>query len=153
MTLPVAVSDLIARLNAAGFKAYAVGGCVRDSLLGLVPHDWDLCTDALPDQMKQVFSGERIIETGLKHGTLTVVRDHVPYEITTFRVDGAYTDHRHPDFVAFVPDLREDLSRRDFTVNAMAWHPDLGLDHRSVRRPGRPGCRNHPLRRKCRNPL
>ena len=127
MRLPPAVSDLIARLNAAGYSAHAVGGCVRDSLLGLTPHDWDLCTSALPEQMLEVFRDERVVETGLKHGTLAVVRDHVPYEITTYRVDGAYTDHRHPDSVSFVPDLAEDLSRRDFTINAMAWSPDTGL--------------------------
>ena len=125
--LPPAVSDLIARLNEAGFSAYAVGGCVRDSLLGLTPHDWDLCTSALPEDMLRVFRNERVAETGLKHGTLTVIRNHVPYEITTFRVDGAYTDHRHPDSVAFVADVAEDLARRDFTVNAMAWSPADGL--------------------------
>ena len=85
MQLPVPVQDLIARLRGAGFPAYAVGGCVRDSLLGLTPHDWDLCTAASPEEMKRVFAGERIAETGLRHGTLTVIRDHIPYEITTFR--------------------------------------------------------------------
>ena len=127
MRLPPAVTDLIARLNEAGFSAYAVGGCVRDSLLGLDPHDWDLCTSALPEDMLRVFRNERVAETGLKHGTLTVIRDHVPYEITTFRVDGAYTDHRHPDSVSFVGDVGRDLARRDFTINAMAWSPDTGL--------------------------
>ena len=125
--LPPAVSDLIAQLNEAGFSAYAVGGCVRDSLLGLTPHDWDLCTSALPEDMLRVFRNERVAETGLKHGTLTVIRNHVPYEITTFRVDGTYTDHRHPDSVAFVADVAEDLARSDFTVNAMAWSPADGL--------------------------
>ncbi len=125
--LPAAVSDMIARLNSAGYSAYAVGGCVRDSLLGLTPHDWDLCTSALPEDMLRVFADERVAETGLKHGTLTVIRDHIPYEITTFRVDGAYTDHRHPDSVSFVSDVAEDLSRRDFTINAMAFSPDTGL--------------------------
>ena len=124
---PRTVIDLITRLNAAGFSAYAVGGCIRDSLLGLTPHDWDLCTSALPEDMLRVFKDERVAETGLKHGTLTVIRDHIPYEITTFRVDGAYTDHRHPDSVAFVADVAEDLARRDFTINAMAWSPDTGL--------------------------
>ena len=127
MHLPTPVQDLIRRLNEAGFPAYAVGGCVRDSLLGLVPHDWDLCTAALPDEMADVFRGEHLVETGLKHGTLTVVRDHIPYEITTFRIDGEYTDHRHPDSVSFVSDISEDLARRDFTVNAMAFSPDQGL--------------------------
>ena len=127
LTLPVHVSDLIRRLNESGFSAYVVGGCVRDSLLGLDPHDWDICTSALPEQMREVFRGMRTVETGLKHGTLTVVVDHVPYEVTTFRVDGDYTDHRHPDSVRFVDDLTQDLARRDFTVNAMAWSPDTGL--------------------------
>ena len=124
MIIPETVRSLLSRLRAAGFTAYAVGGCVRDSLLGLTPKDWDLCTSALPEEMKQVFAGERLVETGLKHGTLTVVLEHVPYEITTYRVDGAYTDHRHPDAVSFVDHIDLDLSRRDFTVNAMACGPD-----------------------------
>ena len=127
MQLPQAVHDLITRLEQAGFSAYAVGGCVRDSLLGLPPHDWDLCTSALPEQIRKVFHDFRTVETGLKHGTLTVLVDRVPYEITTFRVDGEYSDHRHPDSVSFVTDLREDLARRDFTVNAMAYTPSSGL--------------------------
>ncbi len=127
MQLPVPVSALLARLNGAGFSAYAVGGCVRDSILGLEPHDWDICTSALPEQMQEVFKDLHTVETGLKHGTLTVVVDHVPYEVTTFRVDGDYTDHRHPDSVRFVDDLTQDLARRDFTVNAMAWNPETGL--------------------------
>ena len=127
MDLPREVSLLIGRLEEAGYSAYAVGGCVRDSLLSLVPHDWDLCTSALPAQMLEVFRGEHVVETGLKHGTLTVVLDHVPFEITTFRTDGAYTDHRHPDSVTFVGDVAGDLARRDFTVNAMAYSPRSGL--------------------------
>ena len=127
MELPRTVSALIARLEQAGYSAYAVGGCVRDSLLSLVPHDWDLCTSARPEEMLEVFRGERVAETGLKHGTLTVIVDHVPYEITTFRTDGAYTDHRHPDSVSFVREVAGDLSRRDFTVNAMAYSPRTGL--------------------------
>ena len=127
MNLPPAVSSLIARLNGSGFSAYAVGGCVRDALLAKAPHDWDLCTSARPEQMLEVFRGEHVVETGLKHGTLTVVLDHVPYEITTFRTDGVYTDHRHPDSVTFVSDVAGDLARRDFTVNAMAYAPREGL--------------------------
>ena len=127
MQAPLTVLDLISRLEQAGFSAYAVGGCVRDSLLGLVPHDWDLCTSAPPEQIRQVFRNYRTVDTGLKHGTLTVIVDHIPYEITTFRTDGPYTDHRHPDSVSFVDNLREDLARRDFTVNAMAWSPSAGL--------------------------
>ncbi len=125
--LPADVAALLAMLRDAGFPAYTVGGCVRDALLGITPHDWDICTSALPAQMQQVFRGLHTVETGLKHGTLTVVVNHVPYEITTFRVDGAYTDHRHPDAVSFVDNIAEDLSRRDFTINAMAWSPDAGL--------------------------
>ena len=127
MELPREVSDLIDRLEQAGYSAYAVGGCVRDSLLSLRPHDWDLCTSARPEEMQAVFRGERLAETGLKHGTLTVVIDHHPYEITTFRTDGTYTDHRHPDSVTFVEDVSGDLARRDFTVNAMAYSPRTGL--------------------------
>lgn len=125
--LPAAAEFIINRLNECGYQAYAVGGCVRDSLLGVTPKDWDICTSALPEDMQRVFAGQHVVETGLKHGTLTVVIGHVPYEVTTFRVDGAYTDHRHPDEVRFVQDVREDLSRRDFTVNAMAYHPETGL--------------------------
>ena len=127
MELPREVSDLIDRLEQAGYSAYAVGGCVRDTLLSLHPHDWDLCTSARPEEMQAVFRGERLAETGLKHGTLTVVIDHHPYEITTFRTDGTYTDHRHPDSVTFVEDVSGDLARRDFTVNAMAYSPRTGL--------------------------
>lgn len=125
--LPSNVERILTLLNRAGYKAYVVGGCVRDALLSKTPKDWDICTSALPDDMERVFHGFRVVETGLKHGTLTVVLDGVPYEITTFRVDGTYTDHRHPDGVTFVTDVREDLARRDFTVNAMAYHPAEGL--------------------------
>ena len=127
MELPRRVSDLITRLEQAGYSAYAVGGCVRDTLMGRQPHDWDLCTSATPEEMLEVFHGEHVAETGLKHGTLTVILDHVPYEITTFRTDGAYTDHRHPDSVSFVKEVAGDLSRRDFTINAMAYSPRGGL--------------------------
>lgn len=126
-TIPQDALELIGRLNDAGYPAYVVGGCVRDSLLGVTPKDWDICTGARPEEMQQVFRGFHVVETGLKHGTLTVVMHHTPYEVTTFRVDGAYTDHRHPDGVTFVTDVREDLARRDFTVNAMAYHPQQGL--------------------------
>ena len=118
---PAPALAAIARLRAAGFPAYLVGGCVRDTLLGRVPGDWDITTAALPEQVEAVFAGERIIETGLKHGTVTVLLDGLPLEITTFRTEAAYSDHRHPDAVAFTPSLTEDLARRDFTINAMAW--------------------------------
>lgn len=124
MRLPDPVRSLLSRLQAAGFSAYAVGGCVRDTLLGREPGDWDLCTSAMPEQMEAVFRGEHLLETGLRHGTLSVVLNHVPYEITTYRVDGDYTDHRHPDSVSFVDRIDQDLARRDFTVNAMACDPD-----------------------------
>ena len=127
LQLPAPVTVLLRRLNESGFSAYVVGGCVRDSMLGLEPHDWDICTSALPEQMQEVFHDLHTVETGLKHGTLTVVVDHVPYEVTTYRIDGDYTDHRHPDSVHFVDNLTEDLARRDFTVNAMAWNPETGL--------------------------
>ena len=125
--LPAHAARAIARLEAAGFETWAVGGCVRDSLRGAAPHDWDLCTAARPEQMKAVFAGERVLETGLKHGTLTLLTDGGPLEITTFRADGGYSDGRHPDAVRFVGSVEDDLARRDFTVGAMAWHPARGL--------------------------
>lgn len=127
MTLPNTPLAVIRRLNAAGFAAYAVGGCVRDALLGLTPTDWDITTDALPQETKQVFADCPVIETGIRHGTVTVLLDRQPIEITTYRVDGGYADSRHPDAVTFTPSLLEDLKRRDFTVNAMVWHPDSGI--------------------------
>ena len=122
--IPAPIETLLGALRAAGYEAYPVGGCVRDSLMGRVPADWDLCTSALPTETEAVFAGYRLIETGLKHGTVAVLTDMGPVEITTFRADGAYADGRHPDAVTFVPDIREDLARRDFTVNAMALAPD-----------------------------
>ncbi len=127
LSAPPAARKAIIRLQAAGFPAYMVGGCVRDSLLGRVPGDWDVTTAALPEQVEAVFAGERIIETGLKHGTVTVLLDGLPLEITTFRTESGYADHRHPDAVAFTPSLTEDLARRDFTINAMAFNPSTGL--------------------------
>lgn len=117
--IPEEPKHLMQQLLDAGYEAFAVGGCVRDSLLGRTPHDWDICTNALPEQTKAVFSDFRVLDTGLKHGTLTVLLE-APYEITTYRRDGEYSDHRHPDRVEFVRDLTADLSRRDFTINAMA---------------------------------
>lgn len=127
IAIPQTVKTLINILEASSFEAYAVGGCVRDSLMNQIPNDWDICTSALPDRMKQCFKNFRAVETGLKHGTLTVIVDGEPYEITTFRKDGEYRDHRHPEQVEFVSDLQTDLSRRDFTVNAMAVHPEKGV--------------------------
>ena len=120
-------AELLDTLHRAGYAAYVVGGCVRDSLLGLTPHDWDLCTSALPQQGMKLFGEEKCIPTGLQHGTVTVKQGGGLYEITTFRTEGAYTDGRHPDEVHFVPDVREDLARRDFTINAMAYNAKEGL--------------------------
>ena len=118
---------LLDALHGAGHAAYAVGGCVRDSLLGLDPHDWDLCTSARPEQVMELFGEEKCIPTGLQHGTVTVKQGGRLYETTTFRTEGAYSDGRHPDAVCFVPDVREDLARRDFTINAMAYSAEEGL--------------------------
>ena len=120
-------AELLDTLHRAGYAAYVVGGCVRDSLLGLTPHDWDLCTSALPQQGMELFGAEKCIPTGLQHGTVTVKQGGGLYEITTFRTEGTYTDGRHPDEVYFVPDVREDLARRDFTINAMAYNAKEGL--------------------------
>ncbi len=125
--IPVQVRQVMQKLADAGFSAYIVGGCVRDALRGESPHDWDMTTSAEPLQTKACFADYPVIETGLQHGTVTVVADHMPIEITTYRIDGDYSDNRRPDSVTFTKNLRDDLSRRDFTVNAMAYHPDEGL--------------------------
>ena len=127
LSLPHYVLALIDRLETAGFPAYAVGGCVRDMLLGLTPHDYDLCTAALPEEMESLFSDHSLVLAGKKHGTVGVVTAGGVVEITTFRTEGDYGDNRHPGWVKFVPDIREDLARRDFTVNAMAWSPSRGF--------------------------
>lgn len=128
VNIPKQVRYLLHNLNDAGYEAYVVGGCVRDTILGNEPHDWDICTSATPEQMKEVFCKKRIAETGIKHGTISIIFDKTPYEITTFRKDGDYSDHRHPDTVDFTTDLIEDLKRRDFTMNAMA----AGLDGKII---------------------
>ena len=120
-------AQAIQRLREAGYEAWIVGGCVRDVLLGRAPTDYDLTTSALPEETEAVFAGEKLIETGLQHGTVTVVLDGVPLEMTTYRVDGGYTDARHPDGVTFTRSLREDAARRDFTINAMAYAPGEGI--------------------------
>ena len=125
--LPEPVLAALARLEDAGWSAYAVGGCVRDLLRGTEPGDYDIATDAPPEETERVFAAERVIETGLKHGTVTVLLSGMPLEITTFRVDGTYSDSRRPDAVRFTSSLREDLARRDFTVNAIAFHPAEGI--------------------------
>lgn len=118
--IPDGARRILQTLNSVGFEAYLVGGCVRDLLRGVEPHDWDICTSALPEETERCFAGQRIIATGLKHGTVTVMEEGEPYEITTYRTEGPYSDSRRPDFVRFVPDLEEDLARRDFTMNAVA---------------------------------
>lgn len=127
LTLPPVVLDILHTLNAAGRKAFIVGGCVRDSLMGIVPHDFDIATDATPQEVKTVFAGRRFIDSGIRYGTVTLLVDGQPYEITTFRSDGGYSEHRHPDTVTYGRSIEEDLKRRDFTINAMAYHPDAGL--------------------------
>lgn len=127
MQIPAAPLKVLERLSRCGYKAYVVGGCVRDALLGRTPADWDVATCATPEEVLAVFSDCRTIDTGIKHGTVTVLSDGQPIEVTTFRVDGTYTDHRRPDKVHFTRSLREDLARRDFTVNAMAYNPHKGL--------------------------
>ena len=126
MMLPDYVRRCLDALEEAGFAAYCVGGCVRDDLLGLTPHDFDLCTSALPEQTEAVFSDHKLVLAGKKHGTVGVIFGKDVVEITTFRTEGEYLDNRHPDWVAFVGDVEADLARRDFTVNAMAWSPKRG---------------------------
>ena len=125
LQLPEPVSRILLQLTNAGFEAYAVGGCVRDALLGRQPEDWDITTSARPEQVKALF--RRTIDTGIQHGTVTVMQGKEGFEVTTYRVDGEYLDGRHPKQVSFTPSLSEDLKRRDFTINAMAYHPDAGL--------------------------
>ena len=125
--VPTYVTEVLDQLTRLGYEAYVVGGCVRDSLLGREPADWDVCTGATPEEMLMVFRRFRVFKTGLKHGTLTVRSRGHSVEVTTFRTDGAYTDNRHPDAVTFVSHVEEDLARRDFTINAMAYHPEKGL--------------------------
>ena len=127
MRYPDYIDEIICRLEAAGETAYIVGGSLRDILIGTPPHDYDLTTSARPEKTLEVFSDKRVIETGIKHGTVTVIWDGQPVEITTMRVDGDYTDLRHPDTVSFTSKIQEDLSRRDFTVNAMAYNKKDGL--------------------------
>ena len=127
MKLPEQVLTCIRRLESAGYLAYCVGGCVRDNLLGIIPQDYDLCTNATPDVIASVFADHTLVRSGEKHGTIGVVFDKTVYEITTFRTEGGYVDNRHPDWVRFVPTVEEDLARRDFTINAMAYNPAQGL--------------------------
>lgn len=125
--MPPQAEEILNKLHKAGYKAYIVGGCVRDSLLSIKPKDWDICTSATPEQVEAVFSNERIVETGLQHGTVTIMKQGEPFEVTTFRIDGEYTDSRHPESVSFTDSIEKDLSRRDFTINAMAYNHEEGL--------------------------
>ena len=127
ITVPDYALAVVERLESRGYEAYVVGGCVRDSLLGRQPNDWDVCTNALPEDVLRVFRRFHVIKTGLQHGTVTVMSDKQPVEVTTFRIDGHYSDNRHPDAVSFVSRVEEDLARRDFTINAMAYSPTRGL--------------------------
>lgn len=127
ISIPYGASFIIDRLAQHGFSAYLVGGCVRDAVMGREVNDWDITTSALPEQICEIFADLKVIKTGLAHGTVTVMLDGEGYEVTTFRSDGEYTDHRHPDRVTFASDIVDDLSRRDFTVNAMAYNPQSGL--------------------------
>ncbi len=131
LELPIEVEDILTVLNNYGCEGYVVGGCVRDSLMGRVPHDWDICTDALPEFTTKIFSGlnYKVIETGIKHGTITVIpqNSNNQYEITTYRIDGIYEDRRHPKNVTFIDDITFDLMRRDFTINAIAYNPTYGF--------------------------
>lgn len=127
MEIPSNIIRILDMLEDAGYEAYIVGGCVRDSLMGVPPHDYDVTTSALPEETERVFSGMKLIETGLKHGTVTVLSNGEPVEITTYRVDGEYHDSRRPDSVSFTRSLREDIARRDFTMNGIAYSPRRGL--------------------------
>lgn len=127
MFLPEFISDTISKIESFGFSAYTVGGCVRDSIMGKTPSDWDLTTSALPQDILKIFANHKTLTTGLKHGTVTVFQDETPIEITTFRIDGKYSDNRHPSEVCFSDKLSEDLKRRDFTVNSMAFNPKQGI--------------------------
>lgn len=149
--IPAPCRQVLETLQSKGYEAYLVGGCVRDSVLGKEPLDWDICTDALPEEMIEIFYDHRLVLNGLKHGTVTVIINRMPIEITTYRIDGEYEDHRHPKDVTFTNNLREDLSRRDFTINALAYNPQEGLidyfdglddlEQKKIRAVGEPGRR------------
>ncbi|MBQ4254010.1 MAG: hypothetical protein II712_04195, partial [Erysipelotrichaceae bacterium] len=125
--LPEDVIYILQKLHDNGCSAFAVGGCIRDHLLNLQPKDYDITTEASADRVKEIFSSHHLIDTGLRHGTVTLRLNHQSYEITTFRTDGEYQDHRHPESVCFSSSIEDDLSRRDFTINAMAYSPFDGL--------------------------
>ena len=125
--MPKACADILQRFHENGYEACLVGGCVRDTLLGKKPLDWDICTEALPKETIKLFQEDKVILTGLKHGTVTILKHKLPVEVTTYRIDGEYLDNRRPKEVFFTKNLIEDLSRRDFTINAMAYNDQTGL--------------------------
>ena len=125
LTMYPGAAYIVSKLEKAGFEAYVVGGCVRDAQMGLIPKDWDITTSARPPQIKALFP--KTFDTGIEHGTVSVLWEKRTYEVTTYRIDGQYSDHRRPDTVCFTSRLYEDLARRDFTINAMAYHPVKGL--------------------------
>ena len=127
INIPDYVNSALLALENAGYQSFVVGGCVRDVLMGKRPADWDVCTSAKPEQIKEAFRGYKTIDIGMKHGTVAILTSGGPVEITTYRIDGAYLDNRHPEKVMFTDDLTEDLARRDFTMNAIAYHPKDGL--------------------------
>ena len=127
IALPSQINTIFDTLSRNGHEAYVVGGCVRDFIMGKQPHDWDVTTSASPEEIKASFAGFRTIDTGIQHGTVTVIVDSEPFEITSFRIDGEYTDNRHPDSVQFTKNINEDLARRDFTMNAIAYNPETGF--------------------------
>lgn len=127
MYIPLRIREILERLENAGYSAFAVGGCVRDALMGKTPHDYDVASSALPDETERVFSDCRVVETGIKHGTVTVLYKGLSIEITTFRIDGDYADGRRPDTVTFSKNIEDDLSRRDFTMNGIAYNPKTGI--------------------------
>lgn len=127
INIPSDANEIVHTLQNHKHSTYVVGGCVRDSILGRTPHDWDICTSATPNEMLEIFKDRRVIETGFQHGTITIVVNNEPYEVTTYRIDGTYSDNRRPDSVTFTDKLVEDLRRRDFTINAMAYNDNEGL--------------------------
>jgi tRNA nucleotidyltransferase (CCA-adding enzyme) len=132
--IPENARKILDTIHKAGYEAYVVGGCVRDSILGRTPGDWDITTSAKPQQIKKLF--KRTIDTGIEHGTVTVMMNHEGYEVTTYRIDGEYADNRHPKEVTFTASLTEDMKRRDFTINAMAYNDEEGLIDRFTKTVG-----------------
>lgn len=148
--MPYEAEWIIDNIRSHGYEAFIVGGCVRDAVLGRIPGDWDITTSAKPEQVKEIFG--KTVDTGLKHGTVTIIKHGSGYEVTTYRIDGEYLDGRHPETVEFTPDLREDLKRRDFTINAMAYSHETGIvdefeGMEDLKRPG------DPVRRLCEGPV